>query len=77
MVLLFFFLQRNPDILLYGLPWGFPAWVGNGTHDPLHSPELTATYIVKYIQGAKTHHNLSIDFIGVSFVEILGFKLVI
>ena len=21
---------RNPSILLYGLPWGFPAWLGQG-----------------------------------------------
>eukprot|EP01047_Picozoa_sp_COSAG01_P069605 COSAG01_NODE_10340_length_2186_cov_1.080344_1_plen_506_part_10 len=31
--------KRNPDILLYALPWGFPAWVGHGacaraTHIP-------------------------------------------
>lgn len=21
--------KRNPDIITYGLPWGFPAWIGN------------------------------------------------
>ena len=22
-------MKRNPDIITYGLPWGFPAWIGN------------------------------------------------
>lgn len=60
-------LQRNPDILLYGLPWAFPGWIGNGTRDPYHNPPLTADYIVKWIEGAKQVHNLTIDFVGVCF----------
>ena len=58
--------QRNPDILLYCLPWGFPAWVGNGTRSPYQAPELTASYVVKYIQGAKKYYNLTFDYVGVS-----------
>ncbi|XP_061192943.1 galactocerebrosidase-like isoform X2 [Saccostrea echinata] len=57
--------KRNPDILLYGLPWAFPGWIGNGTRDPYHNPSLTADYIVKWISGAKEVHNLTIDFIGI------------
>nr|XP_034327074.1 galactocerebrosidase isoform X1 [Crassostrea gigas] len=57
--------KRNPDILLYGLPWAFPGWIGNGTRDPYHNPPLTADYIVKWIEGAKQVHNLTIDFVGI------------
>lgn len=57
--------KRNPDILLYGLPWAFPGWIGNGTRDPYHNPPLTADYIVRWIEGAKEVHNLTIDFIGI------------
>lgn len=57
--------KRNPDILLYGLPWAFPGWIGNGTRDPYHNPPLTADYIVKWIEGAKQDHNLTIDFVGI------------
>ena len=24
--------QRNPAILIYGLSWGAPGWIGNGTY---------------------------------------------
>ncbi|XP_022338081.2 galactocerebrosidase-like isoform X1 [Crassostrea virginica] len=57
--------KRNPDILLYGLPWAFPGWIGNGTRDPYHNPQLTADYIVQWIKGAKQVHNLTIDFVGI------------
>ncbi|XP_070540042.1 galactocerebrosidase-like [Ptychodera flava] len=57
--------KRNPDIKLYGLPWAFPAWIGNGTTSPYHNPQLTATYVTKWILGAKTHHNLTIDYVGI------------
>lgn len=57
--------KRNPDILLYGLPWAFPGWIGNGTRDPYHNPPLTADYIVRWIEGAKEVHNLTIDFVGI------------
>lgn len=57
--------KRNPDILLYGLPWAFPGWIGNGTRNPYRNPALTADYIVKWISGAKEAHNLTIDFVGI------------
>ncbi|OPL20700.1 galactocerebrosidase-like x2 isoform, partial [Mytilus galloprovincialis] len=34
--------KRNPDILLYGLPWGWPGWIGNGTHNPYYNVNTTA-----------------------------------
>ncbi|WAR21520.1 GALC-like protein [Mya arenaria] len=56
---------RNPDIFLYCLPWAFPAWVGAGKRDPYHKPELTATYVIKYIQGARKYYNLTMDYVGI------------
>ena len=55
--------QRNPNIKLYGLPWAFPAWVGNGTGNPYAFPQLTAEYIVKWVDGAKTVYGLDIDYV--------------
>ena len=57
--------QRNPDIKLYGLPWAFPAWVGNGTGNPYAFPNLTASYIVKWVEGAQSVYNLTIDYVGI------------
>lgn len=56
---------RNPDVKLYGLPWGFPGWVGNGTSSPYTAPELTAKYVTDWVVGAKTEHDLEIDYVGV------------
>ncbi|XP_071793067.1 galactocerebrosidase-like isoform X3 [Asterias amurensis] len=57
--------KRNPNIKLYGLPWAFPGWIGNGTHSPYANIDVTVDYISRWIQGAKTHHNLTIDYIGI------------
>ncbi|XP_052070764.1 galactocerebrosidase-like isoform X5 [Mytilus californianus] len=57
--------KRNPDILLYGLPWGWPGWIGNGTHNPYYNVSTTAVYIIKWIQGAKKYHDLDINFVGI------------
>ena len=59
-------MQRNPDIKLYGLPWGFPAWLGNGTGSPYGDPSRLATYVINWVKGAKQVHGLHIDYIGVS-----------
>jgi galactosylceramidase len=63
--------KRNPDILLYGLPWAFPAWVGcdagtltNCDDNPYKNPNQTAAYITSWVAGAKTEYDLDIDFIG-------------
>ncbi len=65
-------LQRNPDILLYGLPWTFPGWVGDYGDDPYKNVTKTASYVVKWVQGAKRVYNLAIDFIGVSNFLIIA-----
>ena len=33
---------RNPNITLYGLPWGFAGWLGFGTTNPYHNVTATA-----------------------------------
>ena len=57
--------QRNPDIKLVALPWGFPGWIGQGSASPYHNRTLTATYIAKWIKGAKEYHHLAIDYVGI------------
>ncbi|XP_046334145.2 galactocerebrosidase-like [Haliotis rufescens] len=54
--------QRNPSIKLYGLPWGWPGWVGWNLYD---TPDQTATYIVNWVLGANTTHGLHIDYVGI------------
>ncbi|XP_012942715.1 galactocerebrosidase [Aplysia californica] len=57
--------KRNPDIKLYALPWGFPGWIGQGHRSPWTNVNVTADYIVRWINGAKVHHDLNIDFVGI------------
>ena len=61
--------QRNPDIQLYGLPWGWPGWLGGSAGaagSPL-APEnanATANYITDWVECAAKTHGLTIDFVG-------------
>ena len=58
---------RNPAIRLYGLPWGWPGWLGGANHSAPLAPwnaEATAGYIADWVDCAKSAHNLTIDFIG-------------
>ncbi|CAG5119299.1 unnamed protein product [Candidula unifasciata] len=57
--------KRNPNIKLFGLPWAFPGWIGNGTQNPYYDRQKLATYIFKWIKGADVYHNLKIDYIGI------------
>ncbi|CAG5125620.1 unnamed protein product [Candidula unifasciata] len=57
--------KRNPNIKLYALPWGFPGWIGQGTRSPYANPGVLADYIVRWINGARVHYNLTIDYIGI------------
>ena len=52
---------RNPKIILDALPWGAPGWIGNGK---FYSQDM-ANYIVKFIQGARKHHGLDIEYVGI------------
>lgn len=53
--------KRNPDIILDALAWGFPGWIGNGNY---HTQE-GADYIKDFLSGAKQHHNLDIEYVGI------------
>lgn len=65
---------RNPDIKLYGLSWAFPQWVtcdpgtlnncSTSTNNPYAHVDQLATYITKWVAGAKNTYGLDIDYIG-------------
>ncbi|XP_041810336.1 galactocerebrosidase isoform X2 [Chelmon rostratus] len=57
--------KRNPNITLMGLPWAFPGWVGHGKNWPYDFPDITATYVVSWILGAKQYHDLDIQYVGI------------
>lgn len=52
--------KRNPNLTLYSLSWGVPAWVGNGSY---LSDEGVA-YHVNYHKGARDAHNITFDYTG-------------
>jgi len=53
--------KRNPDIMLDGLAWGAPGWLGDGK---FYSKD-GADYFAAFIKGAKSVHNLDIKYIGI------------
>ena len=53
--------KRNPDIILEGLQWGAPGWIGEGKFFSKDNAE----FISSWIKGMKKFHNLDIDFIGI------------
>jgi len=61
---------RNPDIKLYGLPWGWAGWLDpNATADQpaqnaFADANVTANYTLAWLLGAKREHGLTIDYIG-------------
>ncbi|KAG9268908.1 galactocerebrosidase-like [Astyanax mexicanus] len=57
--------RRNPNITLIGLPWAFPGWIGRGVNWPYDFPDVTVSYIVSWIIGAKQYHDLDIDYVGI------------
>jgi galactosylceramidase len=62
--------KRNPDIKLYGLPWGWAGWLDpNATatrpaQSAFFNPAVTANYTLQWLLGAKREHGLDIDYIG-------------
>jgi galactosylceramidase len=55
---------RNPDITLYGLPWGFAGWLGFGTTNPYHNVTATADYMAKWVECGRDTHGLNISVLG-------------
>src|SRR5579862_4896238 len=52
---------RNPNITLGILAWGAPGWIGNGQF----FSQDAINYIINYIQGVQTYHNLTINYVGI------------
>jgi len=52
--------KRQPEISLSALPWGAPAWVGNGHY---YSQDLI-DYMIKWLRHAQSDHHLTIDTVG-------------
>jgi galactosylceramidase len=53
--------KRNPDIILEALQWGAPGWIGNGN---IYSQD-NADFVAAFVKGAKTYHNLTVDYVGI------------
>jgi galactosylceramidase len=53
--------KRNPDIILEGLQWGAPGWIGNGTFYSNDNIE----FVCAWVEGAKKYWNLDINYVGV------------
>lgn len=51
--------KRNPGIKLIALAWNFPAWVG------VANSQATADYLVSFLEGARDHHGLDFDYVGI------------
>lgn len=57
--------KRNPSIKTYGLPWCWPAFVGNGTGNPFFDGgETAAAYITEWATAARDVYNITIDYLG-------------
>lgn len=54
--------KRNPDIVTAALSWGTPGWVGEGE---FYSEDNIYNYTIPFLDGARDHHNISLDYIGV------------
>jgi len=52
---------RNPAIYLDATPWSGPSWLGNNNN---LFTQNTATYVANWLNGAKTYHNLDINYVG-------------
>ena len=56
---------RNPEIYLDALEWGAPGWIGENLSekDRWYSQD-NQDYIAGFIHGAKTYHDLDINYVG-------------
>lgn len=57
--------KRNPNITLYGLPWGFAGWLGFGTQNPFANFTATADYIARWVECGRDTHGLNISVLGI------------
>ena len=54
--------KRNPDVLVYGLSWAVPAFVGNGS---FYSAENVA-YQTQWVECVKQETSFGVDYLGAS-----------
>ncbi len=52
--------KRNPAVILEGLQWGAPGWIGNGS---IYSQD-NADFVCAWIKGAATYWGLTIQYLG-------------
>ena len=63
--------KRNPSITLYGLPWGWPGWLGGGnTTNPFHDPSASADYIARWVECGRDTHGLNISMLGIHLISV-------
>ena len=61
---------RNPNLKLYGLPWGWPGWLDPAASATVEAknafadPMVTANYTLAFLLGAKREHGLHMDYMG-------------
>jgi galactosylceramidase len=56
---------RNPDIIIWGLPWAFPGWLDDtNSNNPYANVSATAEYVVDWVDGARREHGLDIAMVG-------------
>ena len=58
--------KRNPAVKMYGLSWAVPGWIGDGCKscsmpEQFYHGDDNIEYHLKWIEGAKSAHNLTID----------------
>ena len=63
--------KRNPNIILYGLPWTWPHYLagsteeaGDGRGNPWTNLTKTASYVTGWVAGMQANFNLTIDYVG-------------
>ena len=62
---------RNPEIKLFGLAWTAPGWLGTSEGKPGEFfSQDNIDYHMKWIKGAKSEHNLTIDYMRVTFAPV-------
>jgi len=52
---------RNPSIRIYGLAWGVPGWIGNGTFFSRDN----IRYHVSWLQCIRAEYGFDVDYLGV------------
>lgn len=53
--------KRNPDIVTYGLSWGVPGWVGNGSYFSTDN----VNYQTQWLKCMKQEAGVSVDYMGI------------